>query len=92
MTREEIYQRCEREIDRTKGVLLEAGTGSGKSSVAIHLLNHLNPDNALERTNRKFIKRFNYLEAKAAKQGSKLKDMTIAEMDKIWEEAKTFDN
>ena len=45
MTREEIYQRCEREIDRTKGVLLEAGTGSGKSSVAIHLLNHLNPDN-----------------------------------------------
>ncbi|MBQ1816452.1 MAG: nucleoside triphosphate pyrophosphohydrolase [Bacteroidaceae bacterium] len=55
-------------------------------------LYNINPDNALERTNRKFIKRFNYLEAKAAKQGSKLKDMTIAEMDKIWEEAKTFDN
>lgn len=42
MTREEIYQRCEREIDRTKGVLLEAGTGYGKTSVAINLLNHIN--------------------------------------------------
>lgn len=42
MTREEIYQRCEREIDRTKGVLLEAGTGTGKTKVAIQLLNHLN--------------------------------------------------
>lgn len=42
MTREEIYQRCEREIDRTKGVLFEAGTGYGKTSVAINLLNHIN--------------------------------------------------
>lgn len=41
MTREEIYQRCEREIDRTKGVLLEAGTGYGKSKCAIELLNHI---------------------------------------------------
>lgn len=41
MTREEIYQRCEREIDRTKGVLLEAGTGFGKSKCAIELLNHI---------------------------------------------------
>ena len=41
MTREEIYQRCEREIDRTKGVLLEAGTGSGKSKVAVDLCKHI---------------------------------------------------
>ena len=41
MTREEIYQRCEREIDRTKGVLLEAGTGTGKTKIAINLINHL---------------------------------------------------
>lgn len=44
MTREEIYQRCEREIDRTKGVLLEAGTGMGKSRCAVQLLNHLAGD------------------------------------------------
>ena len=48
----------------------------------------LNPDNALERTNRKFIRRFNYLESKTLAQGRDLKDMTLAEMDAIWEEAK----
>ncbi|MBR3733538.1 MAG: nucleoside triphosphate pyrophosphohydrolase, partial [Bacteroidaceae bacterium] len=41
------------------------------------------------RTNRKFISRFNYLEDKTIKQGRDLKDMTLAEMDAIWEEAKT---
>lgn len=46
------------------------------------------PENALELTNRKFIRRFNYLEAKAKEMGKKLKDMTLAEMDAIWEEAK----
>ena len=46
------------------------------------------PENALEKTNRKFISRFNYLEDKANKAGKKLKDMTLAEMDAIWEEAK----
>lgn len=48
----------------------------------------VNPENALERTNRKFIKRFNYLEDKTIKQGRSLKDMTLAEMDQIWNEAK----
>ncbi len=48
----------------------------------------VNPENALERTNRKFIKRFNYLESKAHEQGKSLKEMTLAEMDEIWNEAK----
>ena len=48
----------------------------------------VNPENALERTNRKFIARFNYLEKRANETGRKLKDMTLAEMDAIWEEAK----
>lgn len=51
-------------------------------------LYHINPDNALERTNKKFIKRFNYVEAKAKEQGRDLKDMTLAEMDALWNEAK----
>ncbi len=46
------------------------------------------PDNALERTNRKFIARFNYIEAKAKEQGRHLRDMTLAEMDALWNEAK----
>lgn len=51
-------------------------------------LYHLNPDNALERTNRKFIARFNYVEQKAKEQGRELKDMTLGEMDALWNEAK----
>ena len=48
----------------------------------------VNPENALERTNKKFIKRFQYLEAQAKKINKSLKDMTLAEMDIYWNEAK----
>ena len=48
----------------------------------------LNPDNALETTNQKFIRRFNYVEDHSLKQGKSLKDMTLEEMDKLWDEAK----
>ena len=48
----------------------------------------INPENALEKTNRKFIKRFQYLESKARESGKQMKDMTLAEMDTFWEEAK----
>ncbi|MCL1938877.1 MAG: nucleoside triphosphate pyrophosphohydrolase [Candidatus Azobacteroides sp.] len=48
----------------------------------------INPDNALERTNQKFIYRFNYMEKKAAEQGKSLKDMKLAEMETLWQEAK----
>ena len=48
----------------------------------------INPDTALERTNQKFIKRFSYLEAKAQALGKSLHEMTLAEMDVFWEEAK----
>ena len=49
---------------------------------------NINPENALERTNKKFIKRFQYLEEKAKFLNKDLKDMTLAEMDVFWEEAK----
>ena len=48
----------------------------------------LNPDNALEHTNQKFIRRFNYIEEHSIRQGKPLKDMTLAEMDALWNEAK----
>lgn len=51
-------------------------------------LYHINPDNALERTNQKFIRRFSYLETVCKERGLKLAEMTLAEMDAIWEEAK----
>ena len=48
----------------------------------------INPDNALERTNQKFIRRFNHVEHRASEMGKELKDMTLAEMDSLWNEAK----
>ena len=48
----------------------------------------INPENALEQTNKKFIYRFNYLESQSAKDGKKLSDMSLEEMDKYWNEAK----
>lgn len=57
---------------------------------AAHLYK-LNPDNALEHTNQKFIRRFNYVEDHSLKQGKNLKDMTLEEMDKLWDEAKAME-
>jgi len=51
-------------------------------------LYHLNPDNALEKTNQKFIRRFNYIEAHSIKQGRPFTDMSLSEMDALWKEAK----
>ena len=48
----------------------------------------IHPDTALERTNVKFINRFNYIESKAAEMGKPLKDLTLAELDALWNEAK----
>jgi XTP/dITP diphosphohydrolase len=50
----------------------------------------INPENALEKTNKKFIKRFQYIESKAQESGKALQDMTLAEMDVYWNEAKTL--
>lgn len=52
----------------------------------------VNPENALEKTNQKFISRFNYVEAKSKEQGKRLKEMTLDEMDVLWEEAKRNEN
>jgi MazG family protein len=51
----------------------------------------IDPEEALERTNKKFIKRFQYLESESKKAGKKIEDMTLAEMDVYWEKAKTIE-
>ena len=55
-------------------------------------LYHLNPDNALEGTNQKFIRRFNYIEEHSIKIGKPLTEMSLAEMDNLWNEAKSKEN
>lgn len=52
----------------------------------------LNPDNALEKTNAKFIRRFNYIEEHSIRMGHPLTEMTLSEMDKLWNEAKELEN
>lgn len=55
-------------------------------------LYHLNPDNALEQTNRKFINRFNYIEHKAKEVGKAIGDLSLNQMDALWNEAKQLEN
>ena len=58
------------------------------SIINVARLYKINPENALEKTNKKFISRFNYVEQKAIEMGKNLKDMTLEEMDALWDEAK----
>ena len=77
------------EVDRMEADKMEAEFGDflfGMINAA--RLYKINPDNALERTNQKFIRRFNYLEEHTIRQGRSLKEMTLAEMDVLWDEAK----
>ena len=86
--KEEIAE-FEAEIDNMDADRMEAEFGDVFFSlVNAARLYHIKPDNALERTNRKFIRRFNYLEQRAHEMGHQLSDMTLDEMEAIWQEAK----
>ena len=86
--KEEICE-FETEVERMDTAKAEAEFGDVMFSlINAARLYKINPDNALEQTNQKFIRRFNYLEAHTMKQGRNLKDMTLGEMDAIWNEAK----
>jgi XTP/dITP diphosphohydrolase len=86
--REEIGELAE-EIDRIQEDRMEAEFGDlFFALVNAARLYGVDPESALERTNREFIRRFNYLESQTMLNGRSLKSMTLAEMDKIWEEAK----
>lgn len=86
--KEEINE-FQTEINKMDSDKMEAEFGDVMFSlINAARLYDINPDNALERTNRKFINRFNYLEAKAKEAGRSLRDMTLAEMEAIWQEAK----
>lgn len=89
--KEEINE-VEAEIRRGNKVKLEDEFGDLLFAVInAARLYGVNPENALEKTNRKFIRRFNYLEGKAKEMGKSLKEMTLAEMDEIWDEAKKLE-
>ena len=77
----EVQKGNEKDMEKEMGDLFFALINAAR-------LYHINPENALEYTNRKFISRFNYIESKAKNCGKKLKDMTLAEMEELWQEAK----
>lgn len=94
--RKQVWDKVQEEIDELKVEIdqldkdkMEAEFGDLLFSlINAARLYDINPENALERTNRKFISRFNYLESKTITQGRDLKKMTLAEMDVLWNEAK----
>ena len=87
---EEELQEFKTEVDQNNTNAMESEFGD----VLFSLINYarflkINPENALERTNKKFIKRFQYLENQAKLKQRTLSSMTLAEMDVLWEEAKS---
>ncbi len=94
--REDVWEKVHEEVDELR-IELEKEDAENSTNefgdLLFSLINAsrlygINPDNALERTNRKFISRFTYVEQKAQEQGKELRDMTLAEMDALWNEAK----
>lgn len=93
---EQVYQKVEEELNELKVEVASGNKDNMESElgdVLFSIINYarflkLNPENALERTNKKFIKRFQYLEAKSKEINTPLSEMTLAEMDVYWEEAK----
>ena len=93
---EQVFEKVQEELSELQEELKQGNADRLESEfgdVLFSMVNYarfldINPENALERTNKKFIKRFQYLEQKAKESGKTLKEMTLAEMDVFWEEAK----
>ncbi len=85
----EEYKELQVELEAGNSENAEAELGDLLFSIInVARMYKIHPDNALEKTNRKFMRRFNYVEEKAIEQGKNLKDMTLEEMDALWNEAK----
>ena len=93
----QVWEKVQEEISEFKEKIEEGASAEDKEDefgdVLFSLVNYarfvdINPETALERTNKKFIKRFTHLEAKAKELGKNLSEMTLAEMDVFWNEAK----
>lgn len=94
--REQVWEKVKEEIGEFESEVATMDKEKAEAEfgdVMFSLINaarlyKINPDNALEHTNQKFIRRFNYLEEHTIKQGRNLTDMTLEEMDAVWNEAK----
>ena len=95
---EQVWEKVQEELNELQVEVKEGDQDKMEAEfgdVLFSMINYarflkINPEDALERTNKKFIKRFMYLESKAGELGKNLSDMTLAEMDVFWEEAKSL--
>ncbi len=95
---EQVFEKVQEELAELKEEIKTGNADKVESEfgdVLFSMINYarflnVNPENALERTNKKFINRFQYLESKAKASGKTLKEMTLGEMDVYWEEAKSL--
>ncbi len=98
--KEDVWDKVGEELNELKAELVREDKESSTKELGDFLfsvinaarLYKLNPDNALEHTNQKFISRFTYVEQQAKKLGKELKSMTLEEMDNLWNEAKKIEN
>ena len=98
--KEDVWDKVGEELDELKAELIREDKENSTKELGDFLfsvinaarLYKLNPDNALEHTNQKFISRFTYVEQQAKKLGKELKNMTLDEMDNLWNEAKKIEN
>lgn len=94
--KEDVWDKVQEELEELKVELAKGDKENSTRELGDFIfsvinaarLYKLNPDNALEKTNQKFIRRFNYVEDHSLKQGKNLKDISLEEMDKLWDEAK----
>ena len=85
----EEFNELKAEIDAMNADQMEAEFGDlFFSLINAARLYKINPDNALERTNQKFIRRFNYVEQQTLQKGHDMKEMSLSELDQLWNEAK----
>ena len=92
----QVWEKVQEELNELNAEIEKGNTNKIESEfgdVLFSLINYarfinVNPENALERTNKKFTKRFQYLEAEAKKMGKSLHNMSLAEMDVFWNESK----
>ena len=98
--REDVWDKVKEELGEVEAEMRKGDTDNEEkefgdllfSIVNAARLYGVNPDTALEKTNRKFISRFNHVEKRAHENGRKLNEMTLAEMDEYWNEAKAQEN
>ncbi|MDY6099264.1 MAG: nucleoside triphosphate pyrophosphohydrolase [Bacteroidaceae bacterium] len=94
--KEDVWDKVHEELDELEAELRKGDADKSTREYGDFLfslinaarLYHINPDNALEYTNQKFIRRFNYVEQQTVAAGRRLQDLTLAEMDALWNEAK----